>query len=301
MVTPTLVVRKTPGSHFQSGTTSQRQTYRHDLRRPLNSQKVAGSSKTAAFAASDNWRARALLDTAVCKTKPLESKCKMDSEEHKETSRLACDTHRYNANEKYKMELCRTWNETGNCPYGKRCQYAHGVEELRCPTAEKPSAYKTVRCRNFWELGHCPYGKRCRFVHDEAVGFDEEKAKQISKHPKYKTKICTTFAETGMCPYGERCAFIHEKTENCTKEDDVASPPTCVHRTTSQNMENDIFAMHVKPLLPQHITSEEAEKMSVQDVALLASAQTIPLRRQSSGDELSRCSRLYMWKQRDLN
>ena len=154
------------------------------------------------------------------------------------------------------MELCITWSETGSCPYDRRCQYAHGEDELRVPDAEKPSAYKTVRCRNFWEKGHCPYGKRCRFVHDEAVGFDEQKAKLVSRHPKYKTRVCTTFSETGRCPYGDKCAFIHENNGNVSapqpvspeSEEDIC--PARVTRTISQTLEDDIFAMHVKPLLP---------------------------------------------------
>jgi hypothetical protein len=31
----------------------------------------------------------------------------------------------------YKTELCRKWIETGKCKYGKKCQYAHGHNELR--------------------------------------------------------------------------------------------------------------------------------------------------------------------------
>ena len=49
---------------------------------------------------------------------------------------------------KYKRELCNTWTETGTCPYGQRCQYAHGEAELRVEEADKPSAYKTVRCES---------------------------------------------------------------------------------------------------------------------------------------------------------
>jgi len=33
--------------------------------------------------------------------------------------------------ERYKTALCRTWLATGSCPYHRKCQFAHGVEELR--------------------------------------------------------------------------------------------------------------------------------------------------------------------------
>jgi hypothetical protein len=37
----------------------------------------------------------------------------------------------HKGNNKYKSELCRSWTESGTCKYKERCQYAHGVEELR--------------------------------------------------------------------------------------------------------------------------------------------------------------------------
>lgn len=32
---------------------------------------------------------------------------------------------------KYKTRLCRNWQQTGKCPYGEACVYAHGVKEVR--------------------------------------------------------------------------------------------------------------------------------------------------------------------------
>jgi hypothetical protein len=33
--------------------------------------------------------------------------------------------------ELYKTEMCRKWMETGKCKYGKKCQFGHGLDELR--------------------------------------------------------------------------------------------------------------------------------------------------------------------------
>ncbi|XP_031475574.1 uncharacterized protein LOC116247539 [Nymphaea colorata] len=39
----------------------------------------------------------------------------------------------------YKTEMCRSWEETGACRYGARCQFAHGKQELRpVPSRNKP-------------------------------------------------------------------------------------------------------------------------------------------------------------------
>jgi hypothetical protein len=63
----------------------------------------------------------------------------------------------------YKTELCRSYEETGTCRYGSKCQFAHGIAEIR-PVLRHPK-YKTEICKTFHVIGTCPYGKRCRFIH----------------------------------------------------------------------------------------------------------------------------------------
>ncbi|KAJ1628679.1 hypothetical protein T492DRAFT_562951, partial [Pavlovales sp. CCMP2436] len=62
-----------------------------------------------------------------------------------------------------KTELCKTFRQKGSCPYGNRCQFAHGNIDLR--DRNRHPRYKTVHCRTFASTGHCPYGDRCRFIH----------------------------------------------------------------------------------------------------------------------------------------
>ncbi|KAJ2818936.1 hypothetical protein IWW50_005638, partial [Coemansia erecta] len=38
---------------------------------------------------------------------------------------------RFNANPLYKTRLCQRFSELGECPYGEKCQFAHGEAELR--------------------------------------------------------------------------------------------------------------------------------------------------------------------------
>ncbi|KAJ6684325.1 ZINC FINGER CCCH DOMAIN-CONTAINING PROTEIN 15 [Salix viminalis] len=63
----------------------------------------------------------------------------------------------------WKTELCNKWQETGTCPYGNNCQFAHGIGELR-PVIRHPR-YKTQACRMVLAGGVCPYGHRCHFRH----------------------------------------------------------------------------------------------------------------------------------------
>ena len=65
---------------------------------------------------------------------------------------------------RYKTELCRAYEERGQCRYAERCQFAHGVVELRA--MQRHPKYKTELCRTYHTSGYCPYGARCHFVHN---------------------------------------------------------------------------------------------------------------------------------------
>ncbi|KAB0346027.1 hypothetical protein FD755_024324, partial [Muntiacus reevesi] len=65
---------------------------------------------------------------------------------------------------RYKTELCRLFEESGNCKYGEKCQFAQGFHELRSLT--RHPKYKTELCRTFHTIGFCHYGPRCHFIHN---------------------------------------------------------------------------------------------------------------------------------------
>lgn len=64
---------------------------------------------------------------------------------------------------RYKTELCRPYQENGTCKYGEKCQFAHGMPDLR--TVNRHPKYKTDLCRTYHSVGFCPYGPRCHFIH----------------------------------------------------------------------------------------------------------------------------------------
>ncbi|PNT72490.1 zinc finger CCCH domain-containing protein 9 isoform X2 [Brachypodium distachyon] len=80
----------------------------------------------------------------------------------KEEQEAAAELDVYNQG-MFKTELCNKWEETGACPYGDQCQFAHGVAELR-PVIRHPR-YKTEVCRMVLNGQVCPYGHRCHFRH----------------------------------------------------------------------------------------------------------------------------------------
>ncbi|XP_042886169.1 uncharacterized protein LOC122262261 isoform X2 [Penaeus japonicus] len=70
--------------------------------------------------------------------------------------------------DKYKTELCRSYQLYGVCKYGARCNYAHGLVQLR--GASRHGKYKTRNCQSYHHTGSCRYGARCSFIHDPEEG-----------------------------------------------------------------------------------------------------------------------------------
>lgn len=68
---------------------------------------------------------------------------------------------------RYKTEICRQFDEIGECEYGDRCLFAHGLFELKNVPHKHPK-FKTERCSAFHDLGFCAFGPRCSFVHETA-------------------------------------------------------------------------------------------------------------------------------------
>lgn len=84
---------------------------------------------------------------------------------------------REDLNIKFKTEMCRNLS-LGHCPFGDKCAFAHGIDEIRSKL--KFSNYKTKDCKQFHELGYCQYGSRCQFKHRET---SEETASDSSSSP----------------------------------------------------------------------------------------------------------------------
>jgi hypothetical protein len=61
--------------------------------------------------------------------------------------------------------MCKTFAEKSFCPYGYKCRFAHGAQELvKAPAKEN---FRTKRCMGYEEHGFCLYGQRCQFSHEE--------------------------------------------------------------------------------------------------------------------------------------
>ena len=81
---------------------------------------------------------------------------------------------------KYKTEICKNWEKTGDCEFKDSCSFAHGLHELKRKT-DIHKNYKTKQCKKFKKDGVCPYGTRCQFLHDEKIDSSSSKIKMSAK------------------------------------------------------------------------------------------------------------------------
>ncbi|CAM8939439.1 unnamed protein product [Rhodiola kirilowii] len=95
----------------------------------------------------------------------------------------------------FKTRVCAKF-KLGLCRNGEKCNFAHGVEDLRQPPP------------NWQEL----VGGR---EEDRGMGnWDDEQRIAL------KMKLCKKFSNGEVCPYGDRCNFLHED-PNRFKDDSV--------------------------------------------------------------------------------
>ncbi|XP_034042732.1 mRNA decay activator protein ZFP36L2-like isoform X2 [Thalassophryne amazonica] len=100
---------------------------------------------------------------------------------------------------RYKTEVCTSYASTGWCRYAERCQFAHGLSELRLPSYHPK--YKTELCRNYHNTGYCDYGSRCLFVHNPT--------EQRPVKRRRRNIPCRTYSTSGFCLFGNHCKFMH--------------------------------------------------------------------------------------------
>lgn len=97
-------------------------------------------------------------------------------------SQLPASTHNNPA--KYKTMLCKHFSSPKGCSFGEKCQFAHGMAELRSQGGNNPMMggqmrpqqkrgpnpqnYKIVKCKYFERDGTCRYGTLCSFAHGDA-------------------------------------------------------------------------------------------------------------------------------------
>ncbi|EQC37060.1 hypothetical protein SDRG_05287 [Saprolegnia diclina VS20] len=193
----------------------------------------------------------------------------------------------------YKTELCKRFSEYGSCRYGAKCQFAHGMPELR--HVLRHPKYKTTKCKSYWGSGHCPYGSRCRFIHEEEpVGRSGSMYKSSGLSPRNEISPTSqgdlSFlnaqynsdlpASNGLMPYNSDLGMLNGQSSPTWLSGEVASTPTFL-RSPSEHT----YAPKTSPIGPpkkspsmSNVLDQSVEYNGLQDAigVLLKFSQSFP-------------------------
>ncbi|KAG1075441.1 hypothetical protein G6F42_025615 [Rhizopus arrhizus] len=95
----------------------------------------------------------------------------------------------------YKTRLCERFETEGSCPYGPKCNFAHGVVELRGRITANPSNQQQYQ----------------QDKSDDCINVDS------NGNQLFKTKLCEKFMKDKFCQYGPKCHFAHGEDELKTR------------------------------------------------------------------------------------
>lgn len=128
---------------------------------------------------------------------------------------------------RYKTEMCRPFEEQGFCKYSEKCQFAHGIHELR-NLARHPK-YKTELCRTYHTVGFCPYGPRCHFVHndeDAVTTGPPKQAQPVNKPASMDSAVRNLFSSWEYSPYQSSNGALHNQLSVSLGSAGDYSPPS---------------------------------------------------------------------------
>ncbi|KAL9537231.1 hypothetical protein MBANPS3_011962 [Mucor bainieri] len=146
----------------------------------------------------------------------------------------------------YKTRLCERFETEGCCPYGPKCNFAHGVGELRGRiTGDASHQHQHQQDKS-----------------DDCTNVD------LNGNQLFKTKLCEKFMKDKFCQYGPKCHFAHGEEELKTRPpkreeaapiaDRRSSPPQ--HRF--QRSANNDNAAHHMSVDTHHEEMSAADKRS---------------------------------------
>jgi hypothetical protein len=114
----------------------------------------------------------------------------------------------------FKTRLCERFETDGECPYGPRCTFAHGIQELRDRLNKDGhgmgGSYHSA-ATNATLISTTMASTVPSTVSATDEGDRKENgtqfAKDVNENPLYKTKLCDRFMKDQFCQYGPKCHF----------------------------------------------------------------------------------------------
>ncbi|KAF3450847.1 hypothetical protein FNV43_RR06936 [Rhamnella rubrinervis] len=140
------------------------------------------------------------------------------------------------ASDNFKTQLCQRF-KWGNCTFGDRCRFAHGIGDIRRPLSHcqgtvnrhecvhlnkhsLPPVFPNKNNREKWAISNdttCSKGYHIsgstRLGVNRSVSRNFEGDRLSPRPVIFKTKLCHKWVRTRNCPYGNNCRYAHGYTE----------------------------------------------------------------------------------------
>ncbi|KAI1896213.1 hypothetical protein AGOR_G00092490 [Albula goreensis] len=105
------------------------------------------------------------------------------------------------------------WGEPSKCESGDSCQYCHSRTEQQF----HPEIYKSTKCNDMRQTGYCPRGPFCAFAHVERIPSTEETMNSLLTvmHSGSQSKPCSQqFSEVPVSEWGGSTNSVTSTTTN---------------------------------------------------------------------------------------
>ncbi|KAJ9548678.1 hypothetical protein OSB04_021221 [Centaurea solstitialis] len=122
----------------------------------------------------------------------------------------------------HRMRICRKFYNTGECPYGEKCNFLHeSPSKFKAESGAAPVPMdmgrsressviniQTVVDRAQTEAAHLLH-RNGDAVQVSSVTSDPDAVRASMKATYWKTRMCSKWETTGQCMFGDKCHFAH--------------------------------------------------------------------------------------------
>ncbi|KVI11644.1 zinc finger CCCH domain-containing protein 39-like [Cynara cardunculus var. scolymus] len=118
----------------------------------------------------------------------------------------------------HRMRICRKFYNTGECPYGEKCNFLHeSPSKFKAEAAVDMGRTRQSSVINIQTVVDHPQTEAVHLLHGNVdavqvgtMNSDHPDALRPSMKATYwKTRICSKWEATGQCVFGDKCHFAH--------------------------------------------------------------------------------------------
>ncbi|ORZ05799.1 hypothetical protein BCR42DRAFT_427797 [Absidia repens] len=163
-------------------------------------------------------------------------------------------------NSLFKTRLCERFETDGDCPYGPRCTFAHGIQELRGRLNKDSHGNGGGHHNSTTTTTTAMPLTTSSSDEDDHKENGAHFAKDMTENPLYKTKLCDRFMKDQFCQYGPKCHFAHGRSE-------LKGRPNHHHNHHHHQNQNQNCSHGTDVTTPLRSTASSSEIASVDDTA----------------------------------